>query len=127
MRFRKKEKLGKKRLHRKKPPRQYTEQGQPIPRTRHQTQDGIAYTSKNYWWISGKTEAGKPILWGAYNTEEAARKMAWERLGIGGDWSVIPLPTRSVSAASRMVKARKLKGGDHTPDEAMRRLGHKEQ
>ena len=77
---------------------------------------------KFYWLVASDTDTGKPyLIWGG-DTEEEARQTGCEMLN-GIDFEIRPLPTRSLPAASSMVKGKRLVD-TRSLHKASERLGH---
>ncbi len=75
---------------------------------------------ETYFWTLGSTSAGKRILLGPYLTEDEASQS-----GLRLDrFEVLPLQTRSIQTATKMVKAMLFKKASTTPDAALERTLH---
>ncbi len=75
---------------------------------------------ETYFWTLGSTSAGKRVLLGPYLTEEEATQSG-QRLD---RFEVLPLQTRSIQAATKMVKAMLFKKASTSPDVALERTLH---
>lgn len=65
--------------------------------------------NQEYWYIKADY-GGKMIVMGAYNSENEANQAGYEKLD--GDFDVIPLRTRDLGRATRMLKHNALSGGE---------------
>jgi hypothetical protein len=63
-----------------------------------------------YWWVTAVREDGRPVLLGAYNSEEEAETIGYNRLQ-DYDYKVIQLPTRDRGTASSMIKGKRFHDG----------------
>ena len=79
---------------------------------------------KQYWWLKCiDPETSKPyLIFGSSVSESEARREGMAMLS-GLDFQIVMLPTRSLSAASSMIKGRRLKN-THNLGRASERLGH---
>lgn len=77
---------------------------------------------KYYWLICQDPETSKVFLIAGGNTEDEARSKGLEMLG-GIDFEIRALPTRSLPAASQMVKGKRLED-THSLQMASHRIGH---
>ena len=73
-----------------------------------------------YWWVVALRN-GRTILLGAYNTEEEAEKIGYNK--VDGQFEVVSLPTRDTARATQIMRAKKLYGGSNL-DESMSRMKH---
>jgi len=64
--------------------------------------------AKEYYYIYGVLD-GKYVLVGAYATYEEASDIGYQRLT--EQFDVVPLPTKDITEASRIIKARNLANG----------------
>lgn len=79
-----------------------------------------------YWWVAGKLiKKGRvhTVLIGPEVDEDTAHRLGYEKFG-GGEFECLQFPTRSISAATQMYKARRLKGGV-TVEVAVERVRHR--
>lgn len=76
---------------------------------------------QGYYWILA-TKDGRTVVLGAYDTEEDANRIGFEKLE--GGFEVVELPTRDIAKATKMLKYRKF---DQTSklEEAIKRAKHK--
>lgn len=74
-----------------------------------------------YWILATHAKSGRPIILGAYNTEEEANRIGFEK--IEGSFEVVALGTRDINKANKILKYRRF---DQTSklEEAMRRAKH---
>jgi len=76
-----------------------------------------------HWWIYGSDPAtSKPFLLYGARSESECRQKALEMLS-GLDFKMKRLPTRDITAASRMIRGHKL-DKTHNITRSMRKLGH---
>ena len=75
-----------------------------------------------YWVLTVHKETGRPIILGAYATEEDANKIGFEKLD--GSFEVIPLDTKDVNKATKMLKYRRFSQTARL-EEALKRAKHK--
>ena len=76
-----------------------------------------------YQWIQTvDTESGRPVVLGPYNDENEANRVGFEKLG--GNFEVIPLRTRDVGLATRILKHRRFMQTEQL-SEALKRARHK--
>lgn len=55
-----------------------------------------------YWILAVDKNTGRPVVLGAYNSEESANRVGFEK--IDGTFEVVPLPTRDSSKATKILK-----------------------
>ena len=77
---------------------------------------------KHYYWLYTVDEDGKPHLIYGAEDESSARTRGLELLG-GMDFEIKRLPTRSLPAASSMIRGVRLES-THSLKKASRRIGH---
>ena len=79
--------------------------------------------SRGYWWLVGKNEGRRFLIFGSDISEDDARQHGLELLG-GVNFAIKRLPTKNISEASRQLKGNIL---EQTKDinTATRRLKHK--
>lgn len=77
----------------------------------------------NYWWLTGKNEGKRFLIFGSDKSEDDARQHGLELLG-GVDFEIKRLPTKNISQASRQLKGNILEQTKDL-DTATRRLKHK--
>jgi len=82
-----------------------------------------AKSRKMYWWLVTHDETGKRYLvFGSAVSEEDARQRGFEILG-GVDFDIKQYPTSDISAASQMLRGKRLEQ-THSLTEAGKRIGH---
>lgn len=74
-----------------------------------------------YYWNTGQCR-GREVIMGPYTDESEAHQMGFRSYD-GGYFDTHELPTRDQSAATRMIKHKKLNGGA-TLNEALSPMGH---
>lgn len=77
---------------------------------------------KYYWLLTSDPDSGKPYLIFGGSTEAEAREKGLDVLG-GINFEIRDLPTRNLSAASAMVRGKRLED-THSLHRASERLGH---
>ena len=79
--------------------------------------------ARSYWWLTGKNEGKRFLIFGSDSSEDDARQHGLELLG-GIDFAIKRLTTKNISQASRMLKGNIL---EQTSDlgTATKRLKHK--
>ena len=84
---------------------------------------GQAKSRRQYWWLVTHDETGKRYLvFGSALGEEDARQRGFEILG-GVDFEIKQYPTSDISAASQMLRGKRLEQ-THSLTEAGKRIGH---
>lgn len=58
---------------------------------------------RSYWWLTGKNEGKRFLIFGSDTSEDDARQHGLELLG-GIDFKIVCLKTRNISQASRCLK-----------------------
>jgi len=79
--------------------------------------------SRSFWWLTGRNEGKRFLIFGSDTSEDDARQHGLELLG-GIDFAIKRLPTKNISQASRMLKGNILEQTKDL-DTATRRLKHK--
>ena len=74
-----------------------------------------------YWWVWGESQ-GRRVALGPYNDEDEAREKG--KILIGGYFDAVELPTRDITKATQMLKARLL-GETHNIPYSLERVRHK--
>ena len=77
---------------------------QPLHR-RGESKDGATTRHEYYWILAKDNTTGRPIILGAYNTEEEANQIGFQKIR-SGNFEVVPLRTRDVGRANHMLKYR---------------------
>jgi hypothetical protein len=78
--------------------------------------------SRTYYWIlTLDSESGRPIVLGPYGTEAEANEIGFSK--IGTSFEVIPLQTRNVAAATKVLKHRRFVETERL-QEALKRARH---
>ena len=72
---------------------------------RGESKGGLTTRHEYYWILARDNSTGRPIILGAYNTEEEANQIGFQKIH-SGNFEVIPLPTRDVGRANHMLKYR---------------------
>ena len=81
-------------------------------------------TRREYCWILAKDSAsGRPIILGAYNTEEEANQVGFSKID-SGNFEIIPLNTRNVQRANHILKYRRFHQ-EARLEEVLKRAKHK--
>lgn len=80
-------------------------------------------TFLNYYWIlTVDRVSSRPVILGPYSTEEEANQIGFGKLG--GSFEVVPLRTRDVGLATKVLKHRRFMTTDQL-SEALKRARHK--
>ena len=70
---------------------------------------GILHKGKLYWWVGGHTRKGRYALYGPCDSQSDAEAKGQAK-GLT-DCEAFQLSTRNENKATRMVRARRMKGG----------------
>jgi len=77
---------------------------------------------RKWWWITAKRGDGRDILIFGGASEEEANRRGYEKLAV--PFEITELPTKDITAASRMIKGRRIDTGLGI-DKSMEKLSHK--
>jgi hypothetical protein len=83
--------------------------------------EGRAPKQEYYWILATDKSSGRPVILGAYRTEEEANRVGFEK--IDGHFEVVPLNTRDISRANKLLKYRRFDQTNRL-EEAMKRAKH---
>ena len=75
-----------------------------------------------YWILAVEPTTGRPVVLGPYDTEAAANDMAFSKLGAA--FEVVPLQTRDVRSATKILKHRRFEQSEQLA-EVLKRARHK--
>ena len=75
-----------------------------------------------YWILAVEPTSGRPVVLGPYGTESEANDMAFSKLG--ASFEVVPLQTRDVGLATKILKHRRFEQSEQLA-EVLKRARHK--
>jgi len=75
-----------------------------------------------YWILAVEGTTGRPVILGPYSSESEANDMAFNRCG--ASFEVIPLQTRDVRSATKILKHRRFEQSEQLA-EVLKRARHK--
>lgn len=93
------------------------------PRRRRGESKGGLETRREYYWILAVDKSsGRPLILGAYDTEEEANQVGFQKID-SGNFEVVPLRTRNVQRANRILKYRRFHQTERL-EEGLKRAKH---